>query len=88
VCYTAHSGRTSHKLQGVAINLKEFLHALDAFNIPHEDADIATFQGYEGEVFLGTQFRSPSGTCFSDHLRLLIILHCICNNDNDVDVDV
>ena len=37
MCYTAHTGRTSHKLRGVAINLKEFLHALDAFNIPHED---------------------------------------------------
>jgi len=42
------------------------------------EADMPTCQGfYEGDVFLDTQFRSPSWTRFPDHLWLLIILHCI-----------
>ena len=44
----------------------------------HVLSDIPTSQGfYEGDVFMESQFRSPSWTRFPDHLRLLIILHCI-----------
>jgi len=42
------------------------------------DSEIPTSQGFfEGDMFMESQFRSPSWTPFPDHLRLLIILHCI-----------
>ena len=44
----------------------------------HQMSQTLTSQSlYEGDVFLGAQFRSPSWTRFPNHLLLMIILHFI-----------